>query len=105
MNPTPNLNAPSPEVREKVKAFLLSSAAFRALSPAQQREIAYHTLQVVDHFANPERLPQDQLIRAQLAAAKNPDHYAFSLASPTTRSTRGTEPSEFKAQATREGVE
>lgn len=45
---------PSPEVRDAVRGLLTNSAAFQALPPEKQREVARNTALVADYLAQPE---------------------------------------------------
>lgn len=110
--------AASPEAlaaaRVNVRELLTQSAAFRALPPAQQQEIALHTVQVATYLAEPDgiRLPRENYSGAA------PDAYSFSApsrslgdlpvseaqASPRGATRSGGDSGEFSAVAAREGA-
>lgn len=57
--PTPA--APSPEVRDAVREVLTRSAAFNALPPEKQRQVAQDTARVAQYLAAPEGIPGNTL--------------------------------------------
>jgi hypothetical protein len=79
------------ETRKNVRALLTESAAFQALPPEKQREIARNTVEIASYLAAPEGIPGNKLAptsRAQDAPAQ----------------TGEPEPGKFVAQGAREGA-
>lgn len=89
--------------RQHVRDLLLRSAAFRALPPAKQQEIARHTVEIASYLAEPEGIRADKLPTAQATT----DPYAVGLAQEDRGrqgDQRGRDPGQFQAQAAREGA-
>lgn len=98
----PTCPPPLDLARANVRDMLQGSAAFRALPPERQREIARHTVEVANYLIAPEGIPANKLPTAQAAAATS-DPFAF--AQPGLVGGGGRkEPEQFKAQAAREGA-
>lgn len=86
-------------VRDQVRQLLSSSAAFRALSPEDQRRIAHNTVNVAHYLASPEGLPGNTLPTAQNASR---DPYALQMAGAAPLQPPGSP--QFQAQGAREGA-
>lgn len=90
----PGLRSTSPETlelaRREVRKMLESTAAFQALPPDAQREIAKNTVAVVAHMAEPGG------VRATAEALAEPAR--------RSRSSSGEQPPAFVAQGAREGA-
>lgn len=96
--------------RSEVRQLLTQSAAFRALPPDAQREIAHNTVQVASYLAAPEGIKANSLpnVRVRPEANGN-DPYALQLAdSPSSVRQRGrgnaNAEGQFVAQGAREGA-
>ena len=108
MTTNKNGGAPaSPETlaltRQKVRQLLTHSEAFQALPPAQQQEIAKHTVEIASYLAEPDGIRADRLPTSQAAE----DPYAVGLAGQNQRrrgGRGGRQSGQFEAQAAREGA-
>lgn len=102
---TPPPAGVSPEtlaaVRQGVREVLGQSAAFQALPPDRQREIAQQTVQIASYLAEPDGIRADRLPTAQSAAA---DPYATAQSGTPIRRGGQQEDPKFVAQASREGA-
>src|SRR5690349_15705131 len=91
--------------QQAVHQLLASSQAFHTLSPAKQKEIEKHTLDVAAYLAEPEGIKADRLAGVAKSPPQKSDPYAFALADEAVTSTTITpEGPQFKAQAAREGA-
>jgi len=88
--------------RQRVKDLLLKSEAFQALPPAQQQEIAKHTVEIAAYLAEPEGIRADKLSLTQAAPTRDP--YAVGLAGERRGRGRDNQPGQFTAGAAREGA-
>jgi len=101
---------PPPEVRDGVRRLLTKSAAFAALPPETQQQVAHDTNLVASYLARPEGFDGNRL-----AAASPDDSFARAMAGTTQPVQEGTYQQnrqavdeigggDFKAGALREGV-
>ncbi len=101
-------DAPSPEVRARVRDLLLRSEAFRKMPREQQMEIANNTVRVADYLARPEGIEGHRL---QSPSARR-DPYSFAQEDPNAGLTSdktdvrniGDDAKNFKANAAHEGA-
>jgi hypothetical protein len=85
-------------VRSRVRELLEKSDSFRALPPEEQRDIARHTVEIVNYICAPEGIQGDRLARARTATALEGETTGGS------RRRRGEGAPQFTAQAAREGA-
>jgi len=91
--------------RQKVRDMLVKSAAFRALPPDQQREIAGNTVAIANYLAEPEGIKGNKLSTAADLMRPGADPYSFAQADrPRRGGGGGNEEGKFTAQAAREGA-
>jgi hypothetical protein len=98
----PNSNAqparnPAPEVREAVKNVLTRCAAFAALPPERQQQIAHDTTRIADYLVAPEGFSGEQLPTAKALAEES----TFEQRMAQVNKVGG----EFNAAGAREGAE
>ncbi len=86
-------------VRSRVRDLLESSDSFRELPPEKQRDIAKHTVEVVNYICAPDGIQADRLARINNQTAT-----AEALADSRRRSRSGDPSAQFTAQAAREGA-
>ena len=84
--------------RMNVRELLTQSAAFQALPPEKQREIARNTVEIASYLAAPEGIPANRLPTA------TPPTASAQETTSTTRTTNGDESGTFVAQGAREGA-
>lgn len=95
---------PRPEVRDAVRALLMSTQSFGALPPEKQQQIARDTALIADYLAAPEGIPGNKIPPPPPARALDdtgPQEQDYGTARQAVQEVGG---GKFKADAAREGA-
>jgi hypothetical protein len=109
-------------MRGNVRDLLLSSEAYKRLSPEKQRDVAYNMVRIAEYLAAPEGIPANMLPNGvgqppaapRSASVRKADPYAFALDDNTPQEVKDYQTnkaavddirkSKFSAQAAHEGA-